>query len=52
VVGRYHYGEEAQDPESFDKSELAFCSDEPMPKCWTDVHYRDSEAMRHYKKAS
>jgi hypothetical protein len=52
VIGRYHYGEEAQDPESFDKSELAFCSDEPMPRCWTDVHYRDSEAMRYYKQAS
>ncbi|MFZ0791042.1 MAG: acetyltransferase [Chromatiaceae bacterium] len=52
IIGRYHYGEEAQDPESFDKSELAFCSDEPMPKCWTDVHYRDVEAMHHYKEAS
>ncbi|WP_295384764.1 acetyltransferase [uncultured Thiodictyon sp.] len=49
VIGRYHYGEEAQDPESFDKAELSFCSNETIPKCWTDPHYRDDEVMRHYK---
>ncbi len=46
VIGRYHYGDEAQDPESFDKGDLAFCSDEPIPKCWTDPHYRDEDLMR------
>ncbi|MBV5276084.1 MAG: acetyltransferase [Lamprocystis purpurea] len=47
VIGRYHYGdgEEAQDPESFDKGELAFCSDEPMPKCWTDPDYRGQQSQ-------
>ena len=46
VIGRYHYGEESDDPESFDKADLAFCSDEPIPKCWTEPHYRDDEHLR------
>jgi hypothetical protein len=46
LVGRYHAGEELQDPESFAKAELVFCSDEPLPRCWTDVHYRDHETLR------
>ncbi len=46
LVGRYHAGEELQDPEAFAKADLAFCSNEPLPRCWTDVHYRDDEAMR------
>lgn len=46
VVGRYHAGEEVQDAESFAKSHLVFCSDETMPRCWTDVHYRDDEIQR------
>jgi hypothetical protein len=49
VVGRYHAGEELQDPEQFRKEELIFCSGEPLPKCWTDVHYRDDEAHHHYR---
>lgn len=52
IVGRYHAGEELQDPESFDKSELVFVSDESLPRCWTDVHYRDEDVHRHYRKAS
>lgn len=44
VVGRYHYGEEAQDPEKFAKPDLMFLSGEDLPRCWTDVHYRDEEA--------
>ncbi len=48
LVGRYHAGEELQDPEQFAKSDLAFCSGEDLPKCWTDVHYRDDEAHHHY----
>lgn len=43
VIGRYHYGEEAQDPEKFDKPQLVFLSDETLPRCWTDVHYRDED---------
>jgi hypothetical protein len=41
LVGRYHAGEELQDPEKLPKSELEFLSGEPLPKCWTDVHYRE-----------
>ena len=46
LIGRYHYGEEAQEPERFDKSDLLFCSGEDLPRCWTDVHYRDARAHR------
>ena len=49
LVGRYHAGEELQDPEQFEKSVLVFCSGENLPKCWTDVHYRDDEAHHHYR---
>lgn len=34
VAGRYHAGEELQDPENFDKSELIFLSGESLPACW------------------
>lgn len=51
LVGRYHAGEELQDPESFDKSELVFVSDESLPRCWTDVHYRDA-AVYHRRQAA
>ena len=46
VVGRYHYGEEVQDPEKFAKSGLQFLSGEDLPRCWTDPHYRDDELPR------
>lgn len=46
VVGRYQYGEEVQDPEKFKKSDLMFLSGEPLPRCWTDPHYRDDELTR------
>ena len=46
VIGRYHWGEEIQDPERFAKTGLAFPSGEPLPKCWTDPHYRDDELKR------
>ena len=52
IVGRFHAGEEVQDPERFRKAELVFCSGESMPKCWTDVHYRDAEARHHYNSAA
>ncbi len=41
VSGRLHYGEEMQEPEAVSKDELTFPSGEPLPRCWTDVHYRD-----------
>ncbi|TNE83473.1 MAG: acetyltransferase [Gammaproteobacteria bacterium] len=40
---RFHYGEEAQEPESIEKSTLVFPSGEPLPRCWLDPHYRDHE---------
>ncbi|HWO99914.1 MAG TPA: acetyltransferase [Methylococcus sp.] len=46
VPGRLHYGEEMQDPEKFDKSDLIFPSGEELPRCWVDVHYRDSELKK------
>jgi len=49
IVGRYHAGEELQDPEQFQKSDLVFCSNEPLPRCWTDAHYRDEEAFHYYR---
>jgi hypothetical protein len=49
LVGRYHASEKLRDPEQFAKADLIFTSGETLPKCWTDVHYRDEEARRHYK---
>jgi len=46
LVGRYNAGEELQDPEKFPKRGLIFLSGEPLPRCWTDVHYRDQELRR------
>lgn len=40
VTGRYHAGEELQEPETFAKQELAFPSGEALPRCWLDPHYR------------
>lgn len=39
--GRFHAGEELQEPATFNKSELLFPSDEPLPQCWIDPHYRE-----------
>jgi len=41
VVGRFHAGEELQDPANFSKSELIFPSGESMPHCWTNGKYRE-----------
>ena len=41
VKGRFHAGEELQDPEMFSKAELQFPSDEALPRCWLDVHYKE-----------
>lgn len=46
VVGRYHHGEEAQDPEKFAKQDLVFPSGEPLPRCWFDPKYRNAEIQR------
>lgn len=40
VAGRFHAGEEMQEPAEFNKGELVFPSGEALPVCWTDPHYR------------
>jgi hypothetical protein len=40
LPGRYHAGEELQDPTSFSKSTLVFPSGEPLPRCWVDPNYK------------
>ncbi|MFP5344355.1 MAG: acetyltransferase [Gammaproteobacteria bacterium] len=42
VPGRFHAGEEMPEPEVFDKNELTFPSDEKLPRCWLDPHYRST----------
>jgi len=44
LVGRYHAGEELQDPEKFVKTDLVFPSGEELPQCWVDAHYKDDDA--------
>lgn len=44
VRGRSHSGETMHRPENFLKTELAFPSDEPLPKCWIDVHFFEHAA--------
>jgi hypothetical protein len=46
LVGRYHHGEETQDPELFAKQDLVFPSGEALPSCWTDPNYRSTEVQR------
>ena len=45
VEGRFHAGEEMQDPASFEKNELIFPSGEALPVCWTDGKYKE-KALR------
>lgn len=40
-TGRLDYGEERSDPQKFSKEDTVFPSDEPLPQCWLDPHYRD-----------
>ncbi|MGF1604329.1 MAG: acetyltransferase [Thermosynechococcaceae cyanobacterium] len=41
VTGRFHAGEEMQDSEPFRKIHLIFPSEEPLPQCWVNPHYRE-----------
>lgn len=41
IQGRFHAGEEMQEPREFAKTELLFPSGEPLPRCWIEPHYRD-----------
>ena len=38
--GRFHAGEEVQDVADFAKQDMTFPSDEVLPRCWLDPHYR------------
>ena len=38
--GRFNYGEEMPEPQTFSKNDVIFCSGEALPKCWIDMHYR------------
>lgn len=40
ILGRFHAGEEMQDPEMFSKLDLRFPSGEALPICWLDPDYR------------
>ena len=42
VPGRYHAGEELQDPMSFSKQDLSFPSGEALPRCWLDRNYKST----------
>lgn len=43
LSGRFHAGEELQDPASFKKGELEFPSGEALPRCWIDPDYRTTQ---------
>lgn len=43
VQGRFHVGEEMQEPDQFSKKHLIFPSEEELPRCWCDSHYRQNE---------
>lgn len=40
LEGRFHAGEELQDPAQFIKDRLEFPSGEELPRCWIDAGYR------------
>lgn len=42
LPGRYHAGEELQEPTSFSKATLLFPSGEALPRCWVDPKYKES----------
>ncbi|QEG38769.1 hypothetical protein UC8_07270 [Roseimaritima ulvae] len=45
VLGRRQAGEEEQDEQLFEKADLVFPSDEPLPACWTEKNYQVKERM-------
>lgn len=42
IIARSQSGEEEQDPEPTDKSNLVFPSGENLPRCWVDADYSKS----------
>ncbi len=51
IIGRDQVGEEAQEPESYKKSELLFLSGEELPRCWVDPDYRHLPENRSIQRA-
>jgi len=45
VTGRDQAGEEEQDPLPYAKEQLVFPSDEPLPRCWMHVNYRQASTV-------
>lgn len=52
VEAWFLWGEEPQDPESFDKQSLVFPSGEQLPHCWWDIHYQEEGLVPHRPTAS
>ena len=44
IAGRFHSGEDMQDPETFGKAEMIFPSGESLPLYWLDPNYRTKAA--------
>ena len=44
VLGCEQAGQEEQDPQHYDKSDLLFPSGEALPRCWLDSRYRETRA--------
>ena len=44
IMGRFHCGEEMQEPEKFTKLEVIFPSGESLPLCWLEPDYRTKAA--------
>jgi hypothetical protein len=40
VTAQGQAGQEEQDPEPFEKTQLIFPSGEDLPRCWIDANYR------------
>lgn len=45
IEGRFHAGEELQNPETFPKSDLVFPSGEGLPQCWMNPDYRSGVSV-------
>ena len=43
LPGRFHAGEEMQDPAAFNKADLSFPSGEALPRCWIDPDYKQAQ---------
>ena len=51
VLGMAHAGEELQDPALFPKAEMGFPSEESLPICWLDGHYREHLHLGQFRMA-